>query len=406
MHKKQLRLREREAAATERERKRLYVEDRKAEAADLTAAVVEQVTDLESVLRDGLTHTPDVSFEGLKLEFEDPPFDAGGLDQPLPAPEWEGPTPPSLFGRLVGRGAQYRRELDTSRQENEQACARHAAEEAERKRNYVARRRLHRQTVAEERRRHETRVDQFAAAVEAGEQDAIEDFFTQVLDTSPYPEGFSQLARVIYLPHARDLVIEFELPPQQIIPVDHDDRYVQSRDEIDPIARPTKEIKARYGQLIAQVALRTIHEVFRADDVLVVDTVTFVGLVSTVDKATGQPIRPSSLSVSVDRERFSELVLAEVDPVTCLRHLNALVSPHPYDLEPVTPIVDFEALLKQYRFVEGIDAPCHTGQPAGPVDPDSARVRALHSSALREDGHESVEHRRVQGRRRGRRSHE
>jgi len=50
------------------------------------------------------------------------------------------------------------------------------------------------------------------------------------------------------------------------------------------------------------------------------------------------------------------LVLADVDPGTCLRHLNALVSPHPYDLEPVTPIVDFEALLKQYKFVEGIDA--------------------------------------------------
>ena len=98
MHKQQLRLRGREAAATERERKRLYVEDRRAEAADLTAAVVEQVAELESVLRDGLSHAPDVSFEGLKLEFEAPPFDAGGLDQPLPAPEWEPPTPPSLLG--------------------------------------------------------------------------------------------------------------------------------------------------------------------------------------------------------------------------------------------------------------------------------------------------------------------
>jgi restriction system protein len=104
------------------------------------------------------------------------------------------------------------------------------------------------------------------------------------------------------------------------------------------------------------VALRTIHEVFLADAFLIVDTVTFIGLVSTVDKATGQPIRPSLLSVSVDREKFSELVLADVDPATCLRHLNALVSPHPYDLEPVTPIVDFEALLEQYKFVEGIDA--------------------------------------------------
>ena len=38
------------------------------------------------------------------------------------------------------------------------------------------------------------------------------------------------------------------------------------------------------------------------------------------------------------------------------RQRNALVSNHPYDLEPVRPVVDFEALLTQYKFVAGLDA--------------------------------------------------
>jgi restriction system protein len=38
----------------------------------------------------------------------------------------------------------------------------------------------------------------------------------------------------------------------------------------------------------------------------------------------------------------------------CLRHLNALVSPHPYELEPITPILDFD--LTKYSFIEGLDA--------------------------------------------------
>src|SRR5262249_10122553 len=44
------------------------------------------------------------------------------------------------------------------------------------------------------------------------------------------------------------------------------------------------------------------------------------------------------------------------DPLVCLRHLNALVSPHPYELEPVRPVVDFDTLLARYKLVDGMDA--------------------------------------------------
>ena len=55
--------------------------------------------------------------------------------------------------------------------------------------------------------------------------------------------------------------------------------------------------------------------------------VAFTGRVSTVERATGKPLRPEVLSVSAERPGFEDLVLAAVDPVTCLEHLNALVSP-------------------------------------------------------------------------------
>jgi restriction system protein len=41
--------------------------------------------------------------------------------------------------------------------------------------------------------------------------------------------------------------------------------------------------------------------------------------------------------------------------VICLRaYLNAVVSPHPYHLEPVRPVIQFD--LSKYRFVEEMDA--------------------------------------------------
>jgi restriction system protein len=57
-----------------------------------------------------------------------------------------------------------------------------------------------------------------------------------------------------------------------------------------------------------------------------VETVVFDGRVTTVDPATGKPTRQQLISASVARSTFDDLVLASVDPVACLEHLNAPVS--------------------------------------------------------------------------------
>ena len=198
-------------------------------------------------------------------------------------------------------------------------------------------------------------MDQFERDFRAGEPEAVAQFLTLVLDASVYPEGFAHRTRALYRPGPREVVVEYELPLQSVIPAERDYKYVEARDEIDTVTRPVKEIKDRYARLIAMVALRTIHEVFAADEAGL-KVVTFYGYVSTKDRATGQPVRPCLISVSAQQELFATFVLADLDPVACLHKLNALVSPHPYDLEAVRPVVDFETLLSQYKFVEGMDA--------------------------------------------------
>ncbi|HET9082562.1 MAG TPA: restriction endonuclease [Trebonia sp.] len=54
-----------------------------------------------------------------------------------------------------------------------------------------------------------------------------------------------------------------------------------------------------------------------------------------------------------DRDAFSKIVLdePELDPTACLRrYLNAVISPHPWDLEPVKPVLQFD--LSRYKFVD------------------------------------------------------
>ena len=78
----------------------------------------------------------------------------------------------------------------------------------------------------------------------------------------------------------------------------------------------------------------------------------FNGYVSDKDRATGKPVRPLLLSVHADRDEFGEMILDEPDwiPKACLRiYLNAVMSPHPYDLEAVTPVLQFDLSEVQVR---------------------------------------------------------
>jgi restriction system protein len=351
----------RKAALDEKERKRLYVEDRRAEVASMVSELQARVAELDSVLVAGIRPLPAVTFTSLKQSPAFPAFSAGGLDRPAPQPQWEqfAPPAPSGLARLFGGSGRYEQQEAIARTAYEQACAQHAAAEADRRRRLAERRREYERqaaAAADAAAARSAEVDQFERDFCAGEPEAVAQFCTLALDSSVYPEGFAHRTRVLYRPDPKEVIVEFELPPQSVIPVERDYKYVMTRDEIAAVARPVKEIKDRYARLIAQVALRTIHEILVCDQAGIAAIVTFNGHVSTKDMATGQPLRPCLISVSAEREVFATYVLAELDPVACLRRLNALVSNHPYDLEAVRPVVDFETLLTQYKFVEGMDA--------------------------------------------------
>jgi restriction system protein len=208
-----------------------------------------------------------------------------------------------------------------------------------------------RRVEADRKRVTEVRAKQ--RAFTAGMPEAVEWFVGSVLDSSRYPEGFPHSYQVAYRPENRDVVVEFELPPQRVVPGVRGYRYVKARDAIDPLPRPQNEVKQRYKRLIASIALRTLHEIFTATPPDVVEAVVFNGRLSTTDRATGKPIRPHLLSVSAERAVFEDLVLAAVEPAACLTRLNALVSPNPYDQEAVEPFIAFD--LKRFRFTDDLD---------------------------------------------------
>ena len=130
-------------------------------------------------------------------------------------------------------------------------------------------------------------------------------------------------------------------------------KYVKTRDEVTETTRPTTQIRALYTSVVAQVALRTLHEIIEADRLGLAETIVYNGFVDTVDAATGRPIKPTLVSVRTTRDTFLELDLARVEPTACLRHLGASFSKSPAELAPVRPVLEFDMVDK--RFVTETD---------------------------------------------------
>jgi hypothetical protein len=183
----------------------------------------------------------------------------------------------------------------------------------------------------------------------------VEEYFTELLALSQYPAGFPHHFQVAYRQEPRELVVEYRLPPVDVIPTERDFRYVKARRAIDQLPRPPKEVKDLYASVIHQVALRTMWECFSvAEGHDVVDAVVFNGIVAATNRATGQPEELHLVSAPASRDTFAGLLLDQLDPASCLKHLKAIVSPHPYDLEAVEPVIEFQQA--KYRFADPVDA--------------------------------------------------
>ncbi len=196
-------------------------------------------------------------------------------------------------------------------------------------------------------------VDAFEVSYNEGEPEAIVTYTTMVLERSSYPEGFPQNFSVAYTKSSKQVVVEYELPPANIVPQEKEFKYIKSRDDFTTTFRKAADIKVVYAEVIASIALRTLHEIFEADCAGHVETCCFNGYVSTIDPATGRDIQPHLISVRTTRERFTDIDLARVDKAICLKNLGAQVSRAAAEAQPVKPIVEFD--MADARFVDQHD---------------------------------------------------
>ena len=130
-------------------------------------------------------------------------------------------------------------------------------------------------------------VEKRKAAYLTGERDAIADYCELVLSNSSYPEEFPKDFDLDYNSETKILVVEYMLPAPENLPHIKEVKYVRSRDDFVEVSLSESEQNRIYDDVLYQVCLRTIHELFEADVIKAVEAVVFNGWVKSIDKATG-----------------------------------------------------------------------------------------------------------------------
>jgi restriction system protein len=196
-----------------------------------------------------------------------------------------------------------------------------------------------------------------------GDPQAIAEFCERVLSSSKYPDKFPNEWNLDYQATTTTLVVDYFLPSPEDLPTLKEVKYVASKDESIEAHLLLPAINKMYDQLLYQITLRTIHELYKNNKPVAganfIESIVFNGWVRSIDKGTGKQVTACVLSVQAGREEFQDIDLRLVDPKECFRTLKGVGSSKLHGLSPIAPILTLnkedKRFISSYSVVGDVD---------------------------------------------------
>lgn len=190
--------------------------------------------------------------------------------------------------------------------------------------------------------------------------DSILDYCEMVLANSKYPENFPQQYELDYEPENKRLLVDYFLPSIDNLPTLKEVRYIKKNNQFKEVHISEKQLNELYDNVMYQITLRTIHELYEADVVEGLSIIIFNGFVRFVDKRTGKEAISCILSIQVQRGEFLQIDLSRVDPKSCFKAFKGIGSSKLYGMVSVAPILQMnredKRFVSSYGVVESIDS--------------------------------------------------
>jgi restriction system protein len=202
-----------------------------------------------------------------------------------------------------------------------------------------------------EQARSHAEVDRLSAAVANGDPEAVIEHASLVLERSDYNGLFEKSYVMQYDPAPNLLKIAYDIPSVDELPAIKNVRFIKASGELKDSFISDKERKANFESVAYQITLRTLHELFEADEIGNLKNILFNGFVDFVDPASGQDKRSCLLSILVERQTFCAIDLSRVDPKTCFKSLKGVSAASLASLAPIAPVMELDT--EDRRFIEG-----------------------------------------------------
>lgn len=317
---------ERDRIKLEKEKLRLMQKEVIRDVVEKNHDIAQHIENLQNILKHTISVDDTISFDSLKVKEEYPAFSspANLLKKKYPPDKSDySVNPLNWFTRfLPGAANRYKRKMKEAEEKYRQAVSQFEKEEAEiinelekMKKEYEEKK----ATFLLEAQKHNQEVERMRGLYSKGDPDAIIYYNELVLERSEYPDEFPQEFNTAYDPEEKALRIEYKLPPLNIIPSLKELKYLIKNNELKEIQRKDTEIISLYKDIVVAIALRSLHEVFEADQSTHVNIIEFEGDSELVDKATGRNMK---VLLSANKEEFQKINLALIDKMTCFKELG------------------------------------------------------------------------------------
>jgi restriction system protein len=347
--------------AAEAQSVREHLESRQVEVEALNSDLEVQLEEIDGLLSATLAVDDFVDLGAFRKQAEHPPF-TSVHEKPLsppapiqtpPEPVFATPAEPKGLSGMFGGKKKFQEELTRAQtkfaedhwvwQSNAGQVPMRQFEQMEehRKAEEVRRAQLEAEmaTYRHECDQRQRKVDEDNAELErliqdlaAGKPDAVEEYIGIVFVNSAYPEGFPGVANYHYDAATRELVVRLQFPRPEQIPSVKQYKYVKAKDEIAEARQTQKEQRERYSNVVNNMTLRTLHEIWESDHAGHIGTISLTGFVEHIDPATGKEVQTPLVALATERDRFLDIDLSRVTPSETLRHLDANLSKNPHGL--------------------------------------------------------------------------
>ncbi|MBY0306906.1 MAG: restriction endonuclease, partial [Sphingomonas sp.] len=205
-------------------------------------------------------------------------------------------------------------------------------------------------TFEEEQAASHAEVERLKSEVSQGNEEAVIEHASLVLEASNYNGLFEKSYLIQYHRDKRLLKVAYDLPAIEILPSVKAVKFVKATGELRESHITDREKKSNFESACYQICLRTIHELFEADEHGNIESVLFNGFVNFIDPAKGVEQRSCLLSVLVDKPTFTAIDLARVDPKTCFKSLKGVSAASLASLAAIAPVMEMDT--EDRRFIE------------------------------------------------------